>query len=474
MSKVVIDVWVVDLTFPGYLDRWRRLGEEFEQIHPEYHVSIVGQDFRLFPQEIARSAAEGRTPAIAEYYFYMLPQARDSLSRAGRPLFTSVEKAIGGRTEILGEPVVLDDILPAFRDFYSYDGDLTALPSVGTTSLLFANTDLLEAAGLSELPRTWDEVTAACRSIAAQSDGPPFPITWANHGTFFQQAIASQGGLLADHDNGRSGRATTVDLASPQMLAWVDWWRQLRADGHYLYTGKIPDWEGTFRAFATQQVAIRVSSSNDVNYMVEAAKAGGFGIGVGIFPYNSHVPYGGNATAGTSLCLADGLDEVTQDGALAFLQFTHNPRNAADRHKANSFVPMTHASFDLLQQEGWFDRHPYHRVPSDHLNAYPAGAVVAGTGGTAGAPPSTGPLIGDFAGNQDVMTNAMGDVLAHGADPATRFAEATAEAQQLLDQYHLDCAGTGPHRPESLRVEYFRDAEWYSGADLENVVQLKR
>jgi sn-glycerol 3-phosphate transport system substrate-binding protein len=474
MSKVVIDVWVVDLTFPGYMDRWRKLGAEFERNHPEYHVNIVAQDFRLFPQDIARSTAEGRTPAIAEYYFYMLPQARDLLTRGGRPLFTSVQKAIGGRTEILGEPVVLDDILPAFRDYYSYGGDLTALPSVGTTSLLFANTDLLEAAGLSELPRTWDEVTAACQTIAARPDGPPYPITWANHGTFFQQAIASQGGLLADNDNGRSGRATKVDLASPQLLAWAAWWRQLRADGHYLYTGKIPDWEGTFRAFATQQVAIRISSSNDVNYMVEAARAGGFGIGVGIFPYNGHVPYAGNAIAGTSLCLADGLDEVTQDGALAFLQFTHNPRNAANRHTANSFVPITHASFDLLHQEGWFDQHPYHRVASDHINRYPAGSVPANGAAATSAPPSTGALFGDFAGNQDVMTNAIGDVLTHGADPEVRFAEATVEAQRLLDDYNADCGGTGPRRPESLRVEYFRDAEWYSGADLENVVQLKR
>jgi sn-glycerol 3-phosphate transport system substrate-binding protein len=69
------------------------------------------------------------------------------------------------------------------------------------------------------------------------------------------------------------------------------------------------------------------------------------------------------------------------------------------------------------------------------------------------------------------MTNAMGDVL-NGADPDERFAEATAEAQGFLEQYEAAIAGTGPVTEDTLRVEYFRDAEWYSGMDLENVQQL--
>ena len=162
------------------------------------------------------------------------------------PLFTSVQRAIAGRTEILGEPVVVDDLVPAFRDYYTLHGDLLSMPSVGTTSLLYANTDLLEAAGVSQLPQTWDDVVAVCEQIARHRPGPEYPITWSNHGTFFQQAVATQGGLLVDNDNGRSGRATTTNLASKEMLTWVEWWRQLHRDGHYLYTGSIPDWACNF------------------------------------------------------------------------------------------------------------------------------------------------------------------------------------------------------------------------------------
>ncbi|MEZ0075080.1 extracellular solute-binding protein [Planotetraspora sp. GP83] len=481
-SKIPIEVWVPDLTFPGWMDRWYKQGAEFEEAHPEFQINVRGKDFWRFPRQVAEAAAEGLTPAISEYYFYMTQVARDSLAQDGSPLFTSVEKAIGGRTEILGEPVVIDDIIPPLRDYYTYDGDLTSMPTVGTTSLLYANKGLLRRAGVSELPQTWEDVEAVCQAVAQLGDGPSHAITWSNHGTFIQQALASQGGLIVDNHNGRTGRATAVNLASKEMLTWAEWWRKLHKDGHYLYTGKIPDWAGTLKAFADQDVAIRISSSNDVNYMWRAAEDNEFDIEVGIFPYNHRVPYVGNAVAGTSLWLANGLDEATQEGALAFLQYLHNPENAAERHRANSFLPLTYASYALLEEEGWFVRYPHHRLAYDHVMKFPAGVVRERPELAGQVPVSEGALFGDFAGNQDVMTRAMGDVLAHGVDPLERFTEATAEAQQLLDTYNAYALSSGFRDPEnspthSLSVEAFSEAAAgrdYSAADMEAVVKLHR
>jgi sn-glycerol 3-phosphate transport system substrate-binding protein len=465
-TKIVLDVWVSDLTFPGYMNRWIKLGEEFENLHPGYRVNIKGIGFFTGPAEIAEAIARGGGPTIAEYIFYMTQTARDSRAPDGRPHYVSIEKAIDGRSEILGEPVVIDDIIPAMRQCYTCAGDLTSMPSVGTTSVLYANTDMLEDAGLSQMPRTWAEVEAACAAVA-RLRRPGKSITWANSGLFYLQALASQGGLLADNDNGRSGRATTVDLASAQMLSWAAWWQRLHRSGHYLYAGQIPGWEETFRAFADRDVALRLSSSNDVNYMNQAARAAGFGIQVSAYPCNDLVPYAGNALAGSSLWLAGRLDQATQDGALAFLQFIHNPRNAADRHKANSFLPLTHAAFDLLEAEGWFGEHPHHRVASDQLRTYqdrPHGDW----------PPAQGVLLGDFAGIQDILTHAMEDVLLRDADLVTRFRDATSSAQKLLDAYNTESTTTGPRSPSSLRVEFFPDADPYRGADMENVVRLER
>ncbi|WP_103513040.1 extracellular solute-binding protein [Streptomyces sp. SM13] len=462
-DRTPIDVWVADLTFPGYMDRLHALGAEFEKAHPEYEINIEGRDFRLLSQQIAEAAEQGRPPAVAEYYFAVTQAARDSRTPEGGPLFTSVQKAIAGRTEILGEPVVLDDILPAVREHYSLDGDLTSMPAVVTAMLVYGNKTVLDRAGVG-LPSTWGEIETVCQAVAALEDGPSHGVTWANHGLFFQQALAAQGGELADNGNGRTGRATRLDLASKEMLTWVEWWQRLHREGHCLYTGKIPDWEGNIKAFADQDVALRITSSNDLNYMEMAAGNAGFELTVGPFPQPDGDAAGGNIIAGTSLWLADGLDQVTQDGALAFMQFLNNPRNAADRHIASSFVPVTRSSYRLLEEEGWFDAHPFHRLASRQLGSYPQG-------GKEGVPPCRGALFGDFAGAQDVMTRAMDDVLSRSAVPAERFAEATAEAQSLLDAYEKDRLDNGVRNAESLRVEYFRDAEAYTGAQLEDAVK---
>lgn len=455
-----IAIWVADLTFPGYMDRLHRLGAAFEKAHPGYRVTIEGRDFRTLSQQIAAAADEGRAPAVAEYYFSVTQAARDSRTRDGRPLFASVEEEVAGRDEILGEPVVLDDLLPAARQFYSERGLLRSMPTVVTTMLTYGNADLLRDAGVTELPRTWRETETACAAVTSAAGGADHGVTWANHGLFFQQMLAVQGGQLSDHDNGHTGRARTLDLASEEMLTWVRWWRRMHRRGHYLYTGKIPDWEGNIKAFAGQEVALRVTSSNDMNYMASAARNGGFEMTVGRFPSRDGRPYGGNIIAGTSLFLRNGLDEATKEGALAFLMFVNNPRNAADRHKDNSFVPVTRSASELLEDEGWYDAHPYHRLAGQQLGPADDGVV----------PPCRGGMFGDFAGAQDVMTRAMDDVLRTEAVPAERFAEATVEAQALLDAYERDRVANGVRAPESLRVEYFRGVGMYTGAQVAQAV----
>lgn len=473
-DKVDIDVWVADLRFPGWMDRWHAQAEEFNRIHPKYQVKVQGLDFFWFPKIVAEEAAKGRRPALAEYYFYSSHVARDAVAADGSPLFKSVTSAVDGRTEILGEKVVLDDLHPAFRDYYTYQGDLDSMPSVGTTSLLFANRNLLERAGVSELPETWDEVVNVCNAVAKLQDGPSHAITWSNHGTFVQQAMASQGHYFANNRNGRDGRATAIDLSSKEMMTWVDWWRQLHRDGHYLYAGRIPGWAETLQAYRDQRVAIRISSSNDVNYMAHAAQMGGFDMEVGIMPYNDSVPYAGNAVAGTSIWLANGLNDVTEDGALAFLMWMHNDKNAAQRHKDNSFVPITKASYDLLSAEGWFEQHPAQAITYDDMLTYPKGVI--GTQPTLAYPPSEGALHGDFAGAQDIMCHAMDDVLARGADPIARFGQATEDAQKLLDDYNA-WVGQVPRNIDAIPnsshgVEYWTDVEPYTAEDIENVVPL--
>ncbi len=441
-DKTTINVWLNDYPFPGFLDPVKEAARTFGEAHPEYEIEIHGEDFRTMPAKLAAAVAEGNRPEVAEYFYTSTQLARDMLDPDGNPLFTTVAKAIGGRTEILGEPVLVDDVVPAARDHFSDANGVVSVPPTASTVLLYANMNILNAAGISSVPRTWREVSEACAAIAALPDGPAHRISWPNHVWMFLQSVAQQGGLLVDNDNGRSGRAEKIDLATDELLAFASWWQGLHKDGHFLYTGKVADWNSCFNGFAEQELAFILSSSVDARRLMGKGEKAGFTVEMARMPYNDEVPFAGNLIGGDSLWLADGLDERTQDGALAFIQHLIKPRKAAEWHKANGRLPITRASIKVLEDEGWFEQNPHLRVATDQLDAGD------------GSPGALGPVFGNFAAIQKEVTRAMNDVLTQGADPKARFTEATEKAQELLDAYNAHVTGPPRRTPDKLKVAW--------------------
>lgn len=438
-APIVIDVWLSNHPIPGFLDPVAEAVESFNRAHPQYQVRTREIFFRDLPAEVVRAVEAGNPPDIADYYFTGTQLARDTRGPDGRPLFTSVQQAVGDRTKILGEPVVLDDVLPEIRDYYSDGDDLVSMPSIASTALLFGNVDLLRRAGIEEMPRTWADLEAACAAVAALPDGPAHGVSWPNHGWMMQMELSAQSGLLGDHDNGRSGRATTVTLDSPEILDHVRWWVRMRDAGHYLDTGEQRDWIGGMEAFARQEIAFVAGSSATVLMFEGMAAEAGFGLTAGPLPRNADRPYAGRSLGGQSMFLTAGLPADKEDGALAFLQHLLNPRNAVGRQHAQS-APVTAASDELAAAEGWFEQHPAFRTAAD---------VIASSDRS---PAATGAMMGDLNGINDALTAAMEDVLNHGADPETRFRKATEDAQALLDRYNAACLADPPRTPDALEV----------------------
>ncbi|MEU5716239.1 extracellular solute-binding protein [Streptomyces sp. NPDC020403] len=435
-GRIVVDILLADHPFEGFLDPVRRRAAEFGAAHPDYEIRI--STYRYWTgtgrEDFIHLLDQGRVPALVDVFFTETQHARDALAATGGPLFTPVQRAVGARRQILGEPVVIDDLVDSARRYYSYDGELVSMPFSVSTGLLYTNMTMLRAAGITEVPQDWDGLEAACRAVVQTDGGPSHAITWAVDGWFFQGAVCQQGGLLADHANGRCGRARTVNLASEETLAWATWWQRLHKDGLYLHTGAAQDWAGTFDAFIEGRVAFLCNSSVMAQPVVTAGAQAGIEVLTGGLPHNSAVPYCGDVLGGDSLFLAAGLPPEVQDGALAFLQYLLNPRSAAAWHRSSGFIPVTHGAHRLLEAEGWFAENPHHLQAPKQLDA------------SDGTPAATGALVGELATMHADLVQAMRDVLERDADPARRFAQATVTAQRRLDDYNRRHA---PHRPEA-------------------------
>lgn len=416
----------VSIAFTDYrLDWMNERAREFEEAHPEYEISVQGfDDYEALLQSVTLAAQQGDPPAIAQYFEVATQEARDAVNSEGEPLFASVEAAIDGRTEILGEPVVLDDIVTAVADYYTIDGEFSSMPWNTSSTLFYGNASIMEAAGIDAAPETWAEVEAACDAIMALDDAPSACITWPNHGWFFEQSIAQQGGLLANNDNGRAGRADEVQLDSAEMLSFVEYWKSLADAGHYVYSGTQRDWDYTTNSFVAQEVAFILTSSGDGTALVTDGAEAGFDVVASRMPYNGDADYAGNLIGGATLWLVNGLSPEQSDGALAFMQFVNNPENAASWHRETNYIPITNSAIALLEEEGWFAENPYASVATDQL------ALADGS------PAARGALLGGFVQIRDIMTLAMEDVLVSEADPAERFEQASAEAQEALESYN--------------------------------------
>jgi sn-glycerol 3-phosphate transport system substrate-binding protein len=441
--KIGIRAWLSDHRSPAHKNRPEiaaSVASEFNKAHPEYLVEVTTEDFRTLPATVARAAEQGDLPDVAEFEFSITRSALDALGRDGTPLFTPVERAIAGRAEILGEPVVLDDMVPGVRDYYRYAGELVSVPRTASTVVLYANMSILSQAGLSEPPRTWREVTTACQAVAGLTGGPSHGIAWPNNYWIFLQSVAQQGGLIADRGNGRSGRAEKISLASPEMMAFAEWWQRLHRDGHYLYTGRIGDFAGCFAAFEEQQVALVLSSSVDAIHMLERGERRGFTVQASRMPHNDEVRLAGNTVGAHSLWLASGLSPAKRDGALAFMQRLISPRNAADWARLQTRIPVTRAAASLLDSEGRFLSDPDLRVAWDQIEA------------ADGSPAALGPVIGGYADIVDEITAAMHEVLVAEAEPGVRFAAASERAQHILDAYNSYCAGPPRRTPRDFTV----------------------
>lgn len=447
-EPIIIEAWLADSpklpgtddhSLPGFGDPIVNAAESFSRANPKYQVKIRKIDFRLLPEEVANAVAQGNPPDLAEYLYSSTQVALDMRGRDGDPLFVPVQRAIGGRTRILGEPVVIEDLVPSVRNYYSVGGELVSMPTVVTTNILFANKDVLKRAGVERVPATWQELTAACATIAKLPNGPAHGVSWPIYGWLFHMEIAGQGGLFSNSDNGRSGRSTRVSLDSPELLNYVGWWRQMHDSGYYHYTGEPRDYFAAMEAFARQEVAFVVTSSAVGQLMADMAAEGGFEVMTGQLPRCDELRSPGGPVGGQSFFLAAGLPKEKEDGALAFLQHQLNPQHAVARMYDRS-LPVTLPAYDQAMAGDWVEPHPGFRIATEQVVSADLTSAAAG------------PVVGNLHGINTLMTLAMEDVLVRGAEPKSRFRAVTEEAQALLDRHNAAALAYPPVTPDALRA----------------------
>ena len=132
----------------------KKLYSKFQTEHPNITVEFQDVPAEESEKKLTTQVAGGNPPDAAFV---------DS-SNVGvfgpRKALVNLESYIS-RSDVV-EP---DDYVEAFRIQSTVDGSLYGLPFSGESTGLFYRTDLFEAAGITEPPKTWEEFTAAAEKL---------------------------------------------------------------------------------------------------------------------------------------------------------------------------------------------------------------------------------------------------------------------------------------------------------------------
>ena len=174
-------------------------------------------------------------------------------------------------------------IIPSFWNSNEMDGTVWALPILASCRALFYNVDLLNAAGITSAPKTWDDVLAACEAIRATHGSSVTP--WAlDISTDEGQAAFSY--YSWNFGGGFVDAAGNWKLDSAENVQAVEYIKKL-IDSGYVNAGPYTDTRYPLQdGFSAGTVAMMigpmnmVSADSTVNYGVADIPGKGIGLGV--------------------------------------------------------------------------------------------------------------------------------------------------------------------------------------------------
>lgn len=344
--------------------------DEFNASQSSYHVSQENKgSYRDTLQAATLAARQGSAPTLVHIAEAGSQQAYDS------NIFMPVSDIGNFDTSDYIDPVL---------NYYTINNKVNSIPFNSSSPVLYINTDMLVQAGYERdwTPQTFsDVITSLKKARAAGVENAKY--TDCMHAWFFEEMTAEQGGLMYNHDNGRSSRATEVTLGGAEGIKVAQFYKNLADNNLYAWTGKSEDWSGSDNIFTNKKAMYHITSTGDINVISEGAKRAGFDVNVGLLPIADGSTRNGTVIGGGSIWLTKGHSQKEMEGARDFILYMTNTENMVSWHKLSGYYPVRKSSVELLEKEGWFSSGSLQTVAFKQLlDTIPNAATAGALGGT--------------------------------------------------------------------------------------------
>jgi len=303
-------------------------------------------------------------------------------------------------------------------NYYTVDDQLYSMPFNSSTPVMLYNKDAFKAAGLDpeKAPETFSEVIDAAAKLKTD-DMKGFSML--TYGWFFEELVATQGGLYVNEENGRAGDATEATFNGPEGLNvfnFLDTMNKAETFGNF-----GTNWDDIRAAFQSGKVAMYMDSSAGVKGIIDTAP---FEVGAAYIPYADEVKRNGVVIGGASLWMSKGIAEAEQEAAWEFMKFLTTPEIQAKWHLETGYFAINPSAYEeQIVKDAW-EVTPQLKVTVDQLQS------------TEGSIATQGALISVFPESRQQIVTAL-ENLYQGMDPQEALdaaAEGTNRAIEIANK----------------------------------------
>ncbi len=308
-----------------------KLVDQFNTAHPNIHVTAVFQgNYDDLYKKVTAAIAAKTPPDLAIAYSDQV--ANYIKSNAVVPL-----------DDLMKDPQIgfsaadLQDVYPAFVDHYPQAGNkVYSVAFMRSMEVMFYNADLLQSAGFSQPPATWDDFDKMC---AAVSKAPTVYCHELNpDASRFSNMVFSRGGTLLSPDG------TQVAFDGPAGLAALQSIDTLFKNHQAILIAKAFQDQTDF---SLGKIAFTFGSSAGVPYYDQAIKDTGKTLHWGIAPYPHSTPNPVVDVYGPSVTVFATTPEKER-AAFTFIKWMMDTGPNADWVKATGYFPARQSTRGAL------------------------------------------------------------------------------------------------------------------------------
>lgn len=253
---------------------------------------------------------------------------------------------------------------PNLAAYYTINDMLYSMPFNSSTPLMYYNKDMFDAAGITEIPDSLEEIAQIGDKLL--DSGAQEVMSLGIYGWFFEQFIGKQGLEYANNGNGRTEAATAVAFDENGAAANIlNEWKNLYDLGYAPNVGKGGD--AGLADFSAGKSAITLGSTASLKQILQDVD-GKFEVGTAYFPKVKSTDEGGVSIGGASLWALDNNDPKKLRATWEFVKFLISPESQAFWNAETGYFPVNVDAHDEDVFKENIEKYPQFETAIDQLH----------------------------------------------------------------------------------------------------------